>query len=125
MAQKESYLTATSRDTIRSRSVTGKPARMLRNKLDRGLGIRRQKPWTPSRCRSKEWSPWTWFGVPIQYAEKAQDVAFNPVGQIVGIDEPDPPRPGTSSPTLIDGYYDALDRLQSLSTSDLKGARKR
>ncbi|MCP5041637.1 MAG: nitronate monooxygenase, partial [bacterium] len=31
MAQKESYLAATSRDTVRTRSVTGKPARVLRN----------------------------------------------------------------------------------------------
>ena len=31
-AQRESYLNATSEDTIRSRAWTGKPARMLKNK---------------------------------------------------------------------------------------------
>ena len=81
-AQVEAYLKATSKDTVRSRSFTGKPCRMLKN------------DWTEA------WegpdSPGT-LGMPLQfmvtgdavarghrYADKARDVMFNPVGQIVG-----------------------------------------
>ena len=112
MAQKESYLSATSRDTIRSRSVTGKPARMLRNR------------WTEAWEADDTPDP---LPMPLQgmvtldmvrrthqYAEKAQDVAFNPVGQIVGsMNQILPARDVLSE--LIDGYYDSLDRLKSLA----------
>ena len=112
MAQKESYLSATSRDTIRSRSVTGKPARMLRNR------------WTEAWAAEDTPDP---LPMPLQgmvtldmvrrthqYAEKAQDVAFNPVGQIVGsMNQILPARDVLSE--LVDGYYDSLDRLKSLA----------
>ncbi|MDG2026799.1 MAG: nitronate monooxygenase family protein [Acidimicrobiales bacterium] len=81
-AQIQSYLDATSKDTVRSRSYTGKPCRMLRN------------DWTESWERND--TPDT-LGMPLQmmavreamvrsgrYPDKAQQVAFNPVGQIVG-----------------------------------------
>ncbi len=81
-AQIDSYMKATSRDTVRSRSWTGKPCRMLRN------------DWTEAWDRAD--SPDT-LGMPLQmmavreamvrsnrYPEKSQAVAFNPVGQIVG-----------------------------------------
>ena len=81
-AQIQSYMDATSRDTVRSRSWTGKPCRMLRN------------DWTEAWERSD--TPDT-LGMPLQmmavreamvrggrYPDKSQDVAFNPVGQIVG-----------------------------------------
>ncbi len=38
---REKLLAATSRDTVRSRSMTGKPARMLAHPVDRGVGGRR------------------------------------------------------------------------------------
>jgi NAD(P)H-dependent flavin oxidoreductase YrpB (nitropropane dioxygenase family) len=99
MAQKESYLNATSRDTVRSRSVTGKPARMLRNE------------WTEAWEREDTPEP---LGMPLQGAEKSQPVAFNPVGQIVGaMNQVRPAKDVVSE--LIDGYYDALDHLQSLT----------
>ena len=112
IAQKESYLSATSRDTIRSRSVTGKPARMLRNR------------WTEAWEAEDSPDP---LPMPLQgmvtldmvrrthqYAEKAQDVAFNPVGQIVGsMNQILPARDVLSE--LVDGYYDSLDRLKSLA----------
>jgi NAD(P)H-dependent flavin oxidoreductase YrpB (nitropropane dioxygenase family) len=112
IAQKESYLSATSRDTIRSRSVTGKPARMLRNR------------WTEAWEAEDSPDP---LPMPLQgmvtldmvrrthqYAEKAQDVAFNPVGQIVGsMNQILPARDVLSG--LVDGYYDSLDRLKSLA----------
>jgi NAD(P)H-dependent flavin oxidoreductase YrpB (nitropropane dioxygenase family) len=81
-AQLDSYMGATSKDTVRSRSYTGKPCRMLRN------------DWTEAWERAD--TPDT-LGMPLQmmavreamarggrYPDKAQDIAFNPVGQIVG-----------------------------------------
>jgi NAD(P)H-dependent flavin oxidoreductase YrpB (nitropropane dioxygenase family) len=81
-AQMEQYLAATSRDTVRSRSFTGKPCRMLRN------------DWTEAWEHPDNPKP---LGMPLQfmitgeavarghrYAEQAKDVQFNPVGQIVG-----------------------------------------
>ena len=81
-AQKQSLLEAGSRDTVRSRSWTGKPCRMLRN------------DWTEAWESPDNPKP---LGMPLQfmvtgemvarasqYADKAQEVAFNPVGQIVG-----------------------------------------
>ena len=41
-AQMETYLAATSRDTVRSRSFTGKPCRLLQQRLDRRLGEPRE-----------------------------------------------------------------------------------
>ncbi len=81
-AQIERYIDATSKDTVRSRSYTGKPCRMLRN------------DWTEAWERDDTPDP---LGMPLQmmavsqamtrggrYAEKAQDIAFNPIGQVVG-----------------------------------------
>jgi NAD(P)H-dependent flavin oxidoreductase YrpB (nitropropane dioxygenase family) len=83
-AQMESYLAATSRDTVRSRSFTGKPCRMLRN------------DWTDAWERPDTPAP---LGMPMQmmvameavsrtsrYADTAdaQKVAFNPAGQVIG-----------------------------------------
>jgi len=81
-AQIQSYMNATSKDTVRSRSWTGKPCRMLRN------------DWTEAWDQAD--SPDT-LGMPLQmmavreamvrsnrYPDKSQAVSFNPVGQIVG-----------------------------------------
>lgn len=80
--QIDAFLAATSRDTVRSRSWTGKPCRMLRN------------DWTEAWERSDTPDP---LGMPLQfmvtgeavarghrYSTQAKDVMFNPVGQIVG-----------------------------------------
>jgi NAD(P)H-dependent flavin oxidoreductase YrpB (nitropropane dioxygenase family) len=115
LAQKESLLAAGSRDTVRSRSVTGKPARMLRNE------------WTEAWEQPD--SPGT-LPMPLQglvtmdmimrtnrYAEVAQPVAFNPVGQIVGrMNQLQPARILMSR--LIDEYFESVDRLQSLMPDD-------
>jgi NAD(P)H-dependent flavin oxidoreductase YrpB (nitropropane dioxygenase family) len=109
--QLESYLKATSRDTVRSRSWTGKPARMLKN------------DWTVA-WESEE-SP-GYLGMPLQgmlvseamsrvhrYPKAAQKVAFNPVGQIVGaMNEKLAVRDVIY--TLVEDYVDAVDRLQKL-----------
>jgi NAD(P)H-dependent flavin oxidoreductase YrpB (nitropropane dioxygenase family) len=81
-AQMAQYLSATSRDTVRSRSFTGKPCRMLRN------------DWTEAWENPDNPKP---LGMPMQfmitgeavarghhYPEQAKDVQFNPVGQVVG-----------------------------------------
>ncbi|MFN8051507.1 MAG: nitronate monooxygenase family protein [Acidimicrobiales bacterium] len=81
-AQMQQYLDATSKDTVRSRSFTGKPCRMLRNE------------WTEAWENPDNPKP---LGMPLQfmitgeavarghkYPEQARAVQFNPVGQVVG-----------------------------------------
>ena len=109
--QMESYLSASSRDTVRSRSWTGKPCRMLKN------------DWTVAWESQESPGP---LGMPLQgmlvseamsrvhrYPKPAQKVAFNPVGQIVGaMNEKLAVRDVIY--TLVEEYVDAVDRLQKL-----------
>jgi NAD(P)H-dependent flavin oxidoreductase YrpB (nitropropane dioxygenase family) len=109
--QMESYLKATSRDTVRSRSWTGKPCRMLKN------------DWTVAWESSESPGP---LGMPLQgmlvseamsrvhrYPKPAQQVAFNPVGQIVGaMNEKVAVRDVIY--TLVEEYVESVDRLQKL-----------
>ena len=80
--QQAAYVKASSRDTVRSRSFTGKPCRMLRN------------GWTQAWETAGNPEP---LGMPLQYMvsgmavaatnkypNETVDVAFNPVGQVVG-----------------------------------------
>ncbi|MEN8182719.1 MAG: nitronate monooxygenase family protein [Myxococcota bacterium] len=111
-AQVESLLGATSADTVRSRAWTGKPCRMLRN------------DWTEAWGREDTPDP---LGMPLQfmvtadavsrthrYAAKAQEVAFNPVGQIVGtMNEVRSVREVVMG--LVEEYLEAVERLQALS----------
>ena len=111
-AQKESYLTATSRDTVRSRSMTGKPARMLRNDWTDAW----DKPDTPDPLPMPLQGMVTMEMIArtYRYAEAARRVAFSPVGQIVGsMKQVLPARVVMSQ--LIDGYFEAVERLQALS----------
>ncbi len=110
-AQMDSYLSATSRDTIRSRSFTGKPCRMLRN------------AWTEAWEAPGAPQP---LGMPLQfmvtsdavarghrYADRAKAVMFNPVGQIVGaLNEVRPVREVMYR--LVQEYVEAVERLQRL-----------
>ncbi len=110
-AQKESYLRATSHDTVRSRSWTGKPCRMLRN------------DWTDAWGREDTPDP---LGMPLQfmvtadavsrtnrYAAKAQPVAFNPVGQVVGtMNQVEPVRDVIQR--MAEEYLDAVEQLNAL-----------
>lgn len=113
--QKQSYLDASSRDTVRSRSWTGKPARMLKN------------DWTEAWEDEDTPDP---LGMPLQfmvtadavvrvhrYASKAQAVAFNPVGQIVGsMNEVRPCKQVIQQ--MVEEYLDAFERLESLMPED-------
>jgi NAD(P)H-dependent flavin oxidoreductase YrpB (nitropropane dioxygenase family) len=111
-AQKESYLKASSRDTVRSRSFTGKPCRMLRN------------AWTDAWEAPEAPRP---LGMPLQYmvsaeavvrsnkyADKAQPVAFNAVGQIVGsMTTVRPVRVVIRE--MVEEYVEAVERLNALT----------
>lgn len=112
-AQKQSYFDASSEDTIRSRSWTGKTCRMLKN------------DWTEAWSREDTPDP---LGMPLQglvssdgmrrtatYAGvgDTQKVAFNPVGQVVGqINEIESCR--NIIFRLMSEYVDALDNLNKL-----------
>jgi NAD(P)H-dependent flavin oxidoreductase YrpB (nitropropane dioxygenase family) len=113
--QLESYFQARSQDTVRSRSWTGKPARMLRNDWTEAW----EKPGAPAP-----------LGMPLQgmlvseamsrvhrYPKPAQRVAFNPVGQIVGaMNEQRPVREVIYD--LVSEYLEAVERLQGLAPAE-------
>jgi NAD(P)H-dependent flavin oxidoreductase YrpB (nitropropane dioxygenase family) len=109
--QMQSYLDATSRDTIRSRSWTGKPCRMLRNE------------WTDAWERADTPAP---LGMPMQsmvtveamarghrYPEQAVKVNFNPAGQVVGR-ATKVRRSKDVILEIVDEYIDAIDRVRTL-----------
>ncbi len=111
----ERLLAATSRDTVRTRCITGKPARMLRNRY------------------SEAWdgpdSPGT-LPMPLQYLATAEaqqrvrravstgnlaaaELAVTPVGQIVGrMNQLRPARQVVSE--MVDEYLDTLERMARL-----------
>jgi NAD(P)H-dependent flavin oxidoreductase YrpB (nitropropane dioxygenase family) len=111
-AQMQTYVEASSHDTVRSRSFTGKPCRMLRN------------DWTDAWESPDGPEP---LPMPLQmmvaldavqrghrYPEAARDVNFNPVGQVVGqmnrIE-----RTADVVQRLVDEYLDACTRLNALN----------
>jgi NAD(P)H-dependent flavin oxidoreductase YrpB (nitropropane dioxygenase family) len=111
--QMGSYFQATSRDTVRSRSWTGKPCRMLKN------------DWTEAWQAEGNPEP---LGMPLQGmlvseamsrvhrypGGRTQEVGFNPVGQIVGtMNEKMAVRDVIY--TLAEEYVDAVERLQKLT----------
>jgi len=112
-AQKASLLEATSEDTIRSRSWTGKTCRMLKNE------------WTEAWERPDTPDP---LGMPLQgmvtsdgmrrtstYADvgECQKVAFNPCGQVIGqINEVESCRQVVFR--LLDEYVDAVSKAGSM-----------
>ncbi|MCU1453065.1 MAG: 2-nitropropane dioxygenase [Acidimicrobiales bacterium] len=110
-AQQQALIDAGSRDTVRSRSWTGKPCRMLRS------------DWT--EAWEAEGSPKP-LGMPLQfmvtgeavargnqYPEQAKGVVFNPVGQIVG--QMTKIRPAKDVIfQLVDECIEATERLDKL-----------
>ncbi|CAH0991710.1 Putative monooxygenase [Sinobacterium norvegicum] len=111
-AEKASYFNATSEDTVRSRSWTGKPCRMLKS------------DWTEAWAAEDTPDP---LGMPMQgmvtfdavkrtknYAGVAdtQKVAFNPVGQTVGlINQQESCRQVVFR--LLNEYADSVERINS------------
>jgi len=116
-AQMQSYLDATSRDTVRSRAWTGKPCRMLRN------------DWTEAWENPENPQP---LGMPLQfmvtgeavarghhYPEQAKDVNFNPVGQIVG-EMNKVRKAGDVVIGMVEEYLEASGRLDRLNEAAAK-----
>lgn len=115
-AQMDSYLKATSRDAVRSRSWTGKPCRMLRN------------DWTDAWEAEGNPKP---LGMPLQfmvtgeavarghqYPTQAVDVNFNPVGQIVGkMDKVRKTKDVIFD--LVEGCIESSERLNTLLQVDV------
>ena len=112
-AQKQSYFDASEEDTVRSRAWTGKPCRMLKNE------------WTEAWASSETPDP---LGMPLQglvstdairrthkyaAAGECQKVAFNPVGQVVGmINSVESCRDLIFR--LLSEYVDAVERVNGL-----------
>ena len=112
---KEKFLAATSSDTVRSRSMTGKPARMLRT------------AWTDEWERPENPAP---LGMPLQTAlvtepqvrinqaathpgSQARDLATYFVGQVVGsLDRVRPTRAVVLD--MVEEFIDTIGRLQGL-----------
>jgi len=112
--QMETYLAASSRDTVRSRSFTGKPCRMLRN------------DWTDAWEAPGSPEP---LGMPLQYMvsgiavaathrypDQTVDVAFNPVGQVVGQFE-QVEKTGAVIERWVNEYLEATDRLDAMNAA--------
>jgi NAD(P)H-dependent flavin oxidoreductase YrpB (nitropropane dioxygenase family) len=110
--QQEAYVKAGSRDTVRSRSFTGKPARMLRN------------DWTEAWEAPDNPKP---LGMPLQYMvsgmavratnrypNESVDVAFNPVGQVVG-QFTKVEKTSTVIERWVQEYLEATNRLDELN----------
>ncbi|MBI2169063.1 MAG: nitronate monooxygenase [Actinobacteria bacterium] len=111
-AQMDSYLQATSHDTVRSRSYTGKPCRMLRN------------DWTDAWEQPDTPDP---LPMPLQlmvsleavrrghaYPEASKDTNFNPCGQVVGMLNR-VERAGEVVQRLVEEYIEACDRLTRIN----------
>jgi NAD(P)H-dependent flavin oxidoreductase YrpB (nitropropane dioxygenase family) len=112
--QQAAYVTATSRDTVRSRSFTGKPCRMLKN------------DWTDAWQAPGNPEP---LGMPLQYMvsgmavaathrypDQSVDVAFNPVGQVVGQFEK-VEKTAAVIQRWVEEYLEAVERLDALNAA--------
>lgn len=112
--QQQAYADATSRDTVRSRSFTGKPCRMLKN------------DWTEAWAAPENPEP---LGMPLQYMvsgmavaathkypDQTVDVAFNPVGQVVG-QLTKVERTATVVERWVREYLEATTRLEELNAA--------
>src|SRR6201990_429437 len=110
--QHAAYVKAGSKDTVRSRSFTGKPARMLRNE------------WTEAWENPDNPKP---LGMPLQYLgsglavratnrypNESVDVAFNPVGQVVG-QFSKVEKTSTVIERWVQEYLEATNRLDELN----------
>jgi NAD(P)H-dependent flavin oxidoreductase YrpB (nitropropane dioxygenase family) len=110
--QIKSYLAASSSDTVRSRSYTGKPCRMLRN------------DWTEAWDRDDTPDPLPMpmqmmvaieaVGAARRHPEQSKDIAFNPCGQIIGR-ATQVRKARDVVLDLVEEYVEAVDRLNDLA----------
>ncbi|MEZ5383529.1 MAG: nitronate monooxygenase family protein [Microthrixaceae bacterium] len=116
--QQATYAEADSRDTTRSRSFTGKPCRMLKN------------DWTEAWENPENPEP---LGMPLQYMvsgiavsathkfpDQTVDVAFNPVGQVVGQFEK-VEKTAQVIERWVGEYLKATEHLDALNAAALDG----
>jgi NAD(P)H-dependent flavin oxidoreductase YrpB (nitropropane dioxygenase family) len=114
--QQAAYMEASSRDTVRSRSFTGKPCRMLKN------------DWTEAWNTPGNPEP---LGMPLQYMvsgmavaathrwpDQTVDVAFNPVGQVVGQFEK-VEKTAAVIERWVNEYLEATERLDAYNAAAL------
>ncbi len=116
-AQRESYKAASSEDTVRSRSFTGKTARMLKNEWTEAW----ERDDTPDALPMPLQGYLTFDAVrrTHRYAGvgDCQKVAFNPVGQVVG-------QMNTEQSCrdimfqLLSEYAEALEQVNTVSTQE-------
>src|SRR6476659_2989971 len=112
--QQAAYINAGSRDTVRSRSFTGKPCRTLRN------------DWTDAWEAPGNPEP---LGMPLQYMvsgiavaathrypDQTVDVAFNPVGQVVGQFEK-VEKTAAVIQRWVEEYLEAVEHLNHLNAA--------
>ncbi len=116
-AQRESYMKASSEDTVRSRSFTGKTARMLKNEWTEAW----ERPDTPDPLPMPLQGYLTFDAVrrTSRYAGagETQKVAFNPIGQVVGqINEVESCR--DIMYRLQTEYLEALERVNAITPTD-------
>ncbi|MET8875785.1 nitronate monooxygenase family protein [Nocardia sp. NPDC004604] len=112
-AQMQTYIDASSHDTVRSRSWTGKPCRMLKNDWTEAW----EAPETPDPLPMPLQMMVALDGVKRghRYPEAAKDVNFNPVGQVVGMMNK-VERSADVIARLINEYVEACDRLNKLNS---------
>ena len=110
--QTAAYLAASSADTIRSRSYTGKPCRMLKNAWTEAWG--RDDTPDPLPMPMQMMVAIDAVGASHRHPDKAPPVAFNPCGQVIG-------RATTVRKArdvvlgMVEEYVEAVERLDKLS----------
>ena len=110
-AQKQQLLDADSRATVRSRSFTGKPCRMLKSDWTEAW----ERPDTPDPLPHADavHGVGQLRGPGHRYADKAQAVQFNPVGQVVGqLNSVE--KTAAVIQRLVEEYIDAVEGLNVL-----------
>lgn len=111
-AQKQSYFDATSEDTVRSRSWTGKPCRMLKNDWTEAWGSEDTPDPLPMPLQGLVTMDAIRRTGEYAGAADTQKVAFNPVGQVVGqINDVESTR--NLIMRLLNEYVSAFEALQA------------
>ncbi|HLX88208.1 MAG TPA: nitronate monooxygenase family protein [Acidimicrobiales bacterium] len=106
--QTAAYLAASSADTIRSRSYTGKPCRMLKNAWTEAWG--REDTPDPLPMPLQMMVAIEAVGASHRYPDKAPPVAFNPCGQVIGR-ATKVRKARDVIYDLVEEYVEAVDRL--------------
>jgi NAD(P)H-dependent flavin oxidoreductase YrpB (nitropropane dioxygenase family) len=116
-AQRDSYMQATSEDTVRSRAWTGKTARMLKNEWTEAW----ERPDTPDPLPMPLQGYLTFDAVRRTHryagAGECQKIAFNPIGQVVGqINQIESCRDIVYR--LLNEYSEALEHINTITPQD-------